>query len=530
MNQPTALPLTDAAPHDAASQSGATVNDVVNRDLNTLAKGGRTNFFGFLLRLAARLPFLFIAGRLYGADALGRFASALVVIELASQLCTLGQKRGIAQRLSDDDRDAAHVIADGVVLTLLIALPVTLGLYLFPWPMFPSGEFSEWDRWLVLAIAPVALTDIALAALAYRFDVGATVRARSVVEPWTLSIAAGVFWAAGKWAGVGNWWNQLGASGLTLSYVVSVFAAMLSAAIPLFRSYGMPLDWVPHPLRIGRLALNTMPLAVADAVEWGTRRIDIAILGMFASPTSVGVYYVAQQVASLPQKLKTSFEPILGPVITRNLKEGNLEAIARQVCQVGFWITAAQAGIALALGIPGDGVLGLVGPQFTGGMLALAFLLGAEVCAAPAVVSEAALIYIAPLRNLWLSLATIGLQAIFTLAGMLISGGFYFDEMDQAASAAGALMVTLSIASLVKSRLLQRHLGYRVETLRWSLFAAAIAAGALGWAVVRFLPEWAQIALGIPAILGLYCLVIWRFGFGPADRLLFRKQGGEAAA
>jgi hypothetical protein len=54
--------LTDAAPHDAASQSGATVDDVVNRDLNTLAKGGRTNFFGFLLRLAARLPFLFIAG------------------------------------------------------------------------------------------------------------------------------------------------------------------------------------------------------------------------------------------------------------------------------------------------------------------------------------------------------------------------------------------------------------------------------------------------------------------------------------
>jgi hypothetical protein len=70
-------------------------------------------------------------------------------------------------------------------------------------------------------------------------------------------------------------------------------------------------------------------------------------------------------------------------------------------------------------------------------MLALAFLLGAEVCAAPAVVSEAALIYIAPLRNLWLSLATIGLQAIFTLAGMLISGGFYFDEMDQAASRPG---------------------------------------------------------------------------------------------
>ena len=42
------------------------------RDIAALAKGGRTNFFGFLLRLAARLPFLLIAGRLYGPDALGR--------------------------------------------------------------------------------------------------------------------------------------------------------------------------------------------------------------------------------------------------------------------------------------------------------------------------------------------------------------------------------------------------------------------------------------------------------------------------
>ena len=42
-------------------------------DIAALAKGGRTNFFGFLIRLAARLPFLFIAGRLYGPEALGAF-------------------------------------------------------------------------------------------------------------------------------------------------------------------------------------------------------------------------------------------------------------------------------------------------------------------------------------------------------------------------------------------------------------------------------------------------------------------------
>ena len=55
-------------------------------DIQALAKGGRTNVFGFMLRLAARIPFLFIAGRLYGPEALGRFAYAILIVEFANQL------------------------------------------------------------------------------------------------------------------------------------------------------------------------------------------------------------------------------------------------------------------------------------------------------------------------------------------------------------------------------------------------------------------------------------------------------------
>ena len=112
------------------------------------------------------------------------------------------------------------------------------------------------------------------------------------------------------------------------------------------------------------MARRNIPVAAADAVEWGSRRIDIAVLGLFFSPTVVGIYYVAQNVASLPAKLKTSFDPILGPVIASNFKDGDKEAVAKQVRQVGFWVIAAQLGVALALGIPGEAVMGLVGPAF----------------------------------------------------------------------------------------------------------------------------------------------------------------------
>ena len=484
------------------------------QDIQALAKGGRTNFFGFLIRLAARMPFLFIAGRLYGPEALGRFASALVVIELAGQLCTIGQKRGLAQQLSEERQHPANIVADGMLLSMMIAAVIAGLLFLFPAPMFPSGEYSLYDRWLPLAIFAGTLTDIALAALAYRYDVRTTVRSRAIAEPWTISIAAGLLWFV------------VPEGGLALSYIASIFAAAVVALVPLYRSYGLPQGWRPHPVRLARLAWANLPLAMADAVEWGTRKLDIAVLGLFASPTAVGVYYVAQQVASLPQKLKTSFEPILGPVITRNLKERNYAAIAQQVCQVGFWITAAQAGIALALGIPGEGVMGLVGPQFVGGTGALAFLLAAEVVAATAVVSEAALIYMARLRNLWVSLATIALQAALTVGGILLVDHLGYNQLWRAAAAAAALMLSLAFASVVKSWMLSRILQQPINNWRWSLVWAAGAAVAVGYPATQYLPEWAELALGIPAMLAVYCWMIWNKGFGPEDRVLFRKNVG----
>ena len=68
-------------------------------DIAALAKGGRTNVFGFLLRLAARIPFLFIAGRLYGPEALGRFAYAILIVEFVAQMASLGLRRGLAELL-----------------------------------------------------------------------------------------------------------------------------------------------------------------------------------------------------------------------------------------------------------------------------------------------------------------------------------------------------------------------------------------------------------------------------------------------
>jgi O-antigen/teichoic acid export membrane protein len=494
-------------------------------DIAALAKGGRTNFFGFLIRLVARIPFLFIASRLYGASALGRFASALVMVEFAGQMATLGQKRGLAQRLAEtawpeaghraghvqDPDAAAHAVADALLVTTLLAGAMSVLIWLFPQSMYPKGNFSQAERLLVLSVWAMAIGDIALAALAFRFDVATTVRARAVVEPWTLSIAAGLAYFVYP------------EGGLALAYLASVGAATAVALVALVRAYGLPRRWRPRPLALLRLAVRNMPLAGADAVEWGTRKIDVFILRFFIGEAPLGIYYFAQQFASLPQKLKTSFEPVLGPVITRNVRAHNMPAIAAQVCQVGFWITAAQAGIALALAIPGAALMGLGGPDFVGGTMALFFLLAAEVVAATAVVSEAALIYVARMRNLWISLGTIVMQGALTVGFILAGNRAGMTSVGESALAALAMALALGTSSLLKSRLLARILGEPINNWRWALIWAAVPAIAVG-AVAHLLPEWAELVLGLPAILGVYCLVIWRVGFGPEDRVLFRKD------
>ncbi|SOB81224.1 Membrane protein involved in the export of O-antigen and teichoic acid [Sphingomonas guangdongensis] len=486
-----------------------------------LAKGGRTNIFGFLLRLAARLPFLFIAGRLYGPEIVGRFALAVVVVEFAALVATLGLKRGLAQALTTTERPHVHVVWDAMAVAFVASLLASALLFAFPQAMFPNSAVNGMEWLLPTIVFAIAWSDVSLAALAYRLNVKATVTARAVVEPWTISVAAwALFYVSAR-------------DGLILAYVLSMLAALTASLIPFIRSYGLPQGWRPEIRPLFALARRNAPLAGADALEWATRNVDRFILGLLFTPAIVGIYYMAQQVASLPQKLKTSFDPVLGPVITQSLKDDDRAAIAGQVRQVGFWIVAAQLGLALMGSIPGEAVMGVVGPQFVAGTAALAFLLVAEVLASPGAVSESALVYIARHRNLLISCGVLATQIGLSFALVFAMRGLGWPVNYQAAGVAVALMLALAIGSVVKSTFLSRLLGAHVNPLRWPLVWAALSAGLVGFAFT-LLPrrlEWAELLFGEPAILLTYAFVLWRWAFGDEDRALFRRMPkGEGAA
>ena len=208
--------------------------------------------------------------------------------------------------------------------------------------------------------------------------------------------------------------------------------------------------------------------------------------------------------------------------------------------QVGFWIIAAQAAVALALGIPGEAVMGVVGGEFVAGTAALAFLLAAEAVAATAAVSEAALVYVARHRNLFISLFMLATQAVLTVAIILALDIARWPAEEtqrqafQAAGAALALALALGMASVMKARLLSRLLGAPVQGWRWPLIWAAAAAILVGYGFTA-LPqafEWAELVIGMPLILLTFGLIVWLRGspMRIASFSVSKGRGTHAAA
>jgi hypothetical protein len=118
----------------------------------------------------------------------------------------------------------------------------------------------------------------------------------------------------------------------------------------------------------------------------------------------------------------------------------------------------------------------------------------------------------------------IGIQIMLSFAILLVlRDELHVPPLWQAAGPAIGLACALGISSIIKARLLSKLLQAPVSGWRWPLIWAALAAGSVGWFVVQ-LPEWLELAFGIPAILLTFGVVIWRFGFTSEDRTLFRLK------
>jgi O-antigen/teichoic acid export membrane protein len=469
----------------------------------TIVRGARTTFLGFVLRLGGRFPFLLIAGHFYGKEALGIFAYATAVVELVALIATMGLKRGLLFHLAHAE-DSHAAAAEAVLLSMLAALLGAVALALLPAVVFPDSNVTWIMQLFPFVMLAIVLSDICLAALTHHHLMFPQVMARSIVEPWVLTLVAG-----------GLAFTSLKHEALFIAYALAMLAA---SAISLFyyrKRFALRAIARLRWRDVTALARQSAPVWLADIVEVGQRRVDVLILGQIAGPAVVGLYYASQQVATLVARMRGSFEPILTPVMAKLAAVQDRAVAAHQLDQVRFWLFCAQLAVMLALSLYAKSILTMIGPEFSSGAAIMILLLLAELFWGVLGIAELPLLFARPKTNVIIGLVAIAVEIACALILIPRYGGL---------GAAIALCAAFLLAGIIKTALVSRLLGSIPHPGRmfWPALFGALATGPSYWLAGHMSFPLSMLA-GIPLFLGLYGLLLWYFAFTDADRMLFRK-------
>ena len=376
-----------------------------HRDTRDIVRGALAILSGFGGRLIARIALIASAGHLFGAANFGRFGETAAILEVLGALGAYGFRRSLQGRLAVDEaagRPCEQRLSEALLLSL--ALATTLSACLWLWASrigLGSGELPLF----CLAVPPLlAIIEVALSATRYRRIMRWEV-ARTLCRPWSFLILALIAyaWTSTVPEGEAVPSERLG-DGLIAAYVGSVVVAALVSIVGLTRVFGFAqlMRSRPRMREILGLAREGFPTAFADTGAFLFRRLDILILGSVSGPEVTGVYYMAQQIATVPEKIRYVFEPIVAPVVAQARKHSSDPGRAgdsgewRQIPVVCRWILTLHLALLPALVVFGGDLLGLLGPGFEVGALILVFLVLGELADGSFALSELPAIFYRP--------------------------------------------------------------------------------------------------------------------------------------
>ena len=388
-------------------------------DRRHLFRGSLLNIGGFLLRMASRVPFLFIAGQLYGTARYGEYVLATALIESAAVIGNFGFKLTLFRFLHEAEEHAAedvvrHVLALSLGLAVILATAIwaaaTPLAHLFGMPgAAPKIAFLAW------VIPAIVITDLDLAATWTKRVVHFEVSARSIVEPATLTVSSFVLFHLG-----------FPEMGLPFAFAAAFSFAAVAALISFARCY-------------------SLRALFAGGLRWSYLvHLDVLVVGYFFDNAAVGLYGMAQQFLTVMEKITLSFSPVLIPVLTEALKSRDVPRARHQLFAVARRIVVMQAPIVLLFLVAGPFLLKLIGPGFVDAWgILMVLTVGAWVNGALGL-TEFALLSIRPLANPQASIIRLLLYAAIVVPLKAILGPIGVALSNVLASLAANFMRTLA--------------------------------------------------------------------------------------
>lgn len=331
-------------------------------DIRDILRGAAASLGGFGSRLIARLVLMVIAGTLYGAEPVGILGQVAAIVEILAAVGTLGLKRSLPHLLSEsaDTTKQLQIIKCALGVSLLLALSMSGALYLV-WPLlFPDVDMPVL---LLLVVPSLIFAEVAGGAIRFKRIIRFEVLARCVLEPWSFLFAAVALHFIGYKA-----------EGLLLAYAISMLAAATGLGFGISAAYSMrAMLAVPVNKKLAGLVVRrSFPMGMTELGVIMLRRLDILLLSLVAGHQATGVYYIAQQIVTVPHKIHQLFEPMMSPVLAKLHYAGEVRTTQAKLAGLCRWVFILQLALTVPFVAFSDELLGLFGDGFAVGGLVLA--------------------------------------------------------------------------------------------------------------------------------------------------------------
>ena len=308
----------------------------------------------------------------------------------------------------------------------------------------------------LLLLLPTSLlysvSDILLTATRAVKIVRYEVVAKSIIEPYSLTILSVILFYAGfseYGLFIAYWLMNIS----VLCYTIYIYLKTIACD----RSC-LSFRFNPFFSEIGAILKRSFPVAIDDILMVLMLRVDVYLLGVLAKPEMLGIYGICLQVITIVKKIKQSFDPILEPVIAQSVKIENLSNVANELARVSnliFWI---QSMIFTFLLFYSDELLLLFDIEGSVASLTLLFLIFSVVVSSAFGLSELIFLNKKPAINFHISTFTLLIHLV--LSYLLISRYGIL-------GAGLAMAISYGLRSFIQLYLMKRI--YKVFPLNWSI-------------------------------------------------------------
>ena len=477
------------------------------QDIKDILRGALASLGGFGGRMVARLALMVIAGQLYGASAVGLLGQVAAITEIMAAVAVLGLKRSLLDMMSAKtaNGNASSIAKAALISSLILAsfMSFILGLI---WPLLFHD--TPMPALLYLAVPCIVFAEVGGTAIRFLRIIRWEVIARSILEPWTFFLAA-----------LFLFWGGSTETGLLAAYAISAVGAATGIAIGLQRAFGWKglLTANLDVRSLYRIPVQSFPVGVTDIGIMMFRRIDILVLSLVVGHQATGIYYMAQQIVTVPHKTYQLFEPMMSPVLAKLHHADDRALISAKLAAFCRWIFTLQLALTIPFVIFSGELLGLFGDQFAAGAMVLAVLLIAELLDGSFALGETALVFAKPSLppRLILGALTIEVVSIYLFASLWGASG-------------AAVGFFLSVTWLAAARLfmLQKHLSIRILSRAFlppSLFGSLIAGFLL--IVRQFVPMDEFAVFGPATVISviLFLAMVRMMALTPADKSILTQ-------